>query len=143
MGRWYLTVFALFSLVVAPRLPLQAEALDPPADEAKPAALVINDGVIATSVENRLPLGTGEQFPAGVGRLYCFTTVSGAQSHTSISHTWYYQEKKMAEVVLPVRSANWRTWSSKMILPAWKGDWRVAVTDEDGILLKTIIFTVE
>jgi hypothetical protein len=114
---------------------LPAEAIQP--------AIAIKEGVMATTIENRLPHGVGKQFPATVGMLYCFTTVGGAEVDTSISHTWYYQDKEMAKVVLPVRSILWRTWSSKTILPEWKGNWKVAVTAEDGILLETIPFTIE
>lgn len=143
MDTLYRTVFIVFLLMVSPCIMIQAEeSANLPAEVMQPV-IAIRDGVIATTVENRLPQGVGEQFPATVGMLYCFTAVSGAEADTSISHTWYYQDKKMAQVVLSVRSALWRTWSSKTILPEWKGDWKVAVTAEDGVLLATIPFTIE
>jgi hypothetical protein len=43
---------------------------------------------------------------------------------------------------LPVRSSNWRTWSSKTVLPQWVGQWQVEVLDRDGTLLKTIAFSL-
>ena len=143
MDTLYRIVFLVFLLMVSPCILIHAEeSANLPAEVMQPV-IAIRDGVIATTVENRLPQGAGEQFPATVGMLYCFTTVSGAEADTSITHTWYYQDKKMAQVVLSVRSAFWRTWSSKTILPEWKGDWKVAVTAEDGILLATIPFTIE
>ena len=48
----------------------------------------------------------------------------------------------MARVVLPVRSADWRTWTSKRILPQWTGRWKVEILDSDENLLQTITFTV-
>jgi hypothetical protein len=143
MKKLYRTVFAVFLLMSAPASMLQAEETENLPAEALQPAIVVKEGVIATTVENRLPSGVGTQFPATVGMLYCFTNVSGAEGDTSISHTWYYQEEKMAQVVLPVRSILWRTWSSKTILPAWQGNWKVAVTAEDGTLLTTIPFTIE
>jgi len=143
MDTLYRIVFLVFLLMVSPCILIHAEeSANLPAEVMQPV-IAIRDGVIATTVENRLPQGAGEQFPATVRMLYCFTTVSGAEADTSITHTWYYQDKKMAQVVLSVRSAFWRTWSSKTILPEWKGDWKVAVTAEDGILLATIPFTIE
>jgi len=143
MEKLYRIVFTVFLLMSAPSSVIQAEeSANLPAEALQPA-IAVKEGVIATTVENRLPEGVGTQFPATVGMLYCFTNVSGAVADTSISHTWYYQDKKMAQVVLPVRSILWRTWSSKTILPEWKGNWKVAVTAEDGILLTTIPFTIE
>ena len=143
MKKLYRTVFAVFLLMVFPCIMLQAEESATLPVEAVEPAIAVKEGVIATTVENRLPQGVGTQFSATVGVLYCFTSVSGAGEETSIIHTWYYQDKKVAEVVLPVRSILWRTWSSKKIMPEWKGDWKVAVTSEDGTLLTTIPFTIE
>ena len=143
MDTLYRTVFAMFLLIASPCIMIQAEESATLPVEGVQPVIAIRDGVVATTVENRLPQGVGNQFPATVGMLYCFTTVSGTGSDTSITHTWYYQDKKMAQVVLSVRSALWRTWSSKTILPEWKGDWKVAVTAEDGMLLATIPFTIE
>lgn len=143
MKELYGTVFVVFLLMVSPCIMIQAEeSANLPAEVMQPA-IAIKDGVMATTVEDRSPHGVGEQFPATVGMLYCFTTVNGGDTDTSITHTWYYQDSKMAEVVLPVRSIHWRTWSSKTIMPAWKGNWKVAVTTEDGTLLDTIPFTIE
>lgn len=143
MKKLYRTVFAMFLLIASPCVMIQAEESATLPVEGVQPVIAIRDGVIATTVENRLPQGVGNQFPATVGMLYCFTTVGGAEVDTSISHTWYYQDKEMAEVVLPVRSMLWRTWSSKTILPEWKGNWKIVVTAEDGTLLETIFFSVE
>ena len=143
MNKLYRTVFIVFLLMASPCIVIHAEESANLPAEVTQSSLTIKEGVVTTTVENRLPHGVGKQFPATVGMLYCFTTVNGAEADTSISHTWYYQDKKMAQVVLPVRSILWRTWSSKTILPEWKGDWKVAVTAEDGMLLETIPFTIE
>jgi hypothetical protein len=132
MNKLYETIFIALTLTVFPLTLTQAEEV-----------ITIEDWAIATTIENRIPQRTAQSFPATVGKLHCFTKVVGAKTETSITHTWYYQDKKMAEVVLPVKSPYWRTWSSKKILPEWKGPWRVDATSEDGSLLKTISFTIE
>ena len=143
MNKLYRTVFIVFLLMASPCIKVQAgEVANLPA-EVTQSSLAIKEGVVATTVENRLPHGVEKQFPATVGMLYCFTAIGGAKAETSISHTWYYQDNKMAQVVLPVRSILWRTWSSKTIIPEWRGGWRVEVTTEDGVLLATIPFTIE
>lgn len=132
MKKLYKTTLISLTLMVLPPALTQAE--DP---------ITIEDGVITTAIKNRIPQKTAQSFPAAVGILYCFTKVVGSKTEASITHTWYYQDKKMSEVVLPVKSLYWRTWSEKKIIPEHKGAWRVDVTSGDGTLLKTITFTIE
>ena len=143
MNTFRRTVFVSLSLMFFPfTLSLAQDATQPPA-EAMEADITIEDLVIAPVVENRSPQRTAQSFPVTVGTLYCFTKVVGAKGETSITHTWYHQDREMAEVILPVRSPYWRTWSSKKIIPGWRGSWRVEVNAEDGTLLKSIDFAIE
>jgi hypothetical protein len=98
---------------------------------------------IATSIENRRPVGVDTSFAANVGRVFCFTQIKGAADTTKISQVWYYKDQEKARVELDVRSNNWRTWSSKAILQSWTGPWRVMVVDADGTVLATTSFKIE
>lgn len=111
--------------------------------EGPAVTLKVTEIVVARGVENLIPVSPGESFPAFVERLYCFTRVEGAQGDTFVRHLWFYGERLMAEVTLPVGSTSWRTYSSKRIIPSWKGQWRVDITTEDGLLLKSVQFRVE
>ncbi len=110
---------------------------------AAAADLQVADAVVARSIIDRVPVGVAESFPADVGKVWCYTRIKGAEGPTTISHRWYYGERLMAEVPLEVRSALFRTYSSKRILPSWKGEWRVDVVSEDGTVLKTVRFRIE
>jgi hypothetical protein len=132
MHKLYKTILISLTLMVLPPVLTQAED-----------TITIEDGAIATAIKNRIPQKTAQSFPATVGMLYCFTKVVGSTIETSITHTWYSQDKKMSEVVLPVKSLYWRNWSSREIMPEHKGAWRVDVTSSEGTLLKTITFTIE
>ncbi len=106
------------------------------------AGLKVAQGTITTKVIDRNPVDHVQTFPASEGVLYCFTRITGASADTTVTHVWYREGKEMARVVLPVRSADWRTWSSKRILPQWTGRWKVEILDSDENLLQTITFTV-
>ena len=67
---------------------------------------------------------------------------SGATDDTWITHVWYCEDQELARVRLPVRSSNWRTWSSKQILPQWKGAWRVEVLVENGEAILIVPFSI-
>ncbi len=90
----------------------------------------------------RTAVAPGDTFPADVGRLFCLTRVTGAADTTAVVHVWVHDGKPRARVRLPVRSPDWRTWSSKRILPAWTGPWEVMVLDAAGVVLERRAFQV-
>ena len=98
---------------------------------------------MCVDVQNLEPVGVDTTFSTAVGSLYCFTRVEGATDTTRITHVWYYGEKKMTEVTLPVKSIRWRTYSNKKILPDWAGKWNVVVLSEAGDPLAQISFFIE
>ena len=99
--------------------------------------------VICTSVENRQPIGTDSVFSSDVGKLYCFTKLSSETDTSEISHVWFYNDKQMAKINLPMNAKSWHTWSAKTIMPAWKGNWRVEIQDSDGNVISKIPFRLK
>jgi len=102
----------------------------------------VQTAMTCASVENRTPMGIGESYPSSIGRLYCFTELTDIPSEGTIHHIWYYGNREMARVELPISPPRWRTWSSKTILPEWKGDWRVEIVHGDYVLT-TITFAIQ
>ncbi len=107
------------------------------------AVLQVVDSAITTAIENQMPVDRIETHPSGYGKLYCFTKVVGAEGETEVTHVWFYQENELARVALPIRSADWRTYSSKRFLPQWSGQWRVQVLDAAGNELASIPFQLQ
>lgn len=93
-----------------------------------------------TMVENRELREEGTVFPYGVGRVYAWTEIAGAGEPTTITHVWYVDGQKVAEIPLKVRGQRFRTWSAKRI---WPGEWKVEVLGADGNFLGEESFTVE
>lgn len=106
------------------------------------AGLTVAEGVITTRVVDHAPVDELESYPAQQGKLFCFTRIEGAAGETTVTHVWFYQDKEMARIDLPVRSSSWRTYSSKNILPQWTGDWKVQVLDDAGLEIGVIPFTL-
>ncbi len=113
------------------------------AEEKIMTNLEFSEFVIATGVEDLTPQNIAEVFSSSHDKLYAFCRVSNAQENTTILHQWYYGNKLMATVPLLIKSASWRTYSSKNIIPAWTGEWRVDITTEDGLLLASLTFYIE
>lgn len=117
-----------------------------PAAAPQPAASVqIRDMVFAQDYDAvaKAPVDTATTFGPDCGRIVCFTRVVGAAEPLTVTHAWYHEGKTMAKVDLHVGSANWRTYSSKNILPSWTGRWEVRVLDPNGVVLATRSFTIE
>jgi hypothetical protein len=106
------------------------------------AGLEVAVAAICQKVVDREPVDAGISFPSSVGRLNCFTKISGAQTPTQIRHVWYFGANERARVSLAVKSANWRTYSSKSIQPHEIGSWRVDVLDSEGTVLKELQFEI-
>lgn len=127
--------------------PLPAPAAPVVVEPAAPAtikgSLRVEESVLCTGVKDRNPQGASDTFDVTVKKIFFFTRVVGAKTPTTITHVWYWNEKKMAEVPLDVRSENWRTWSSKRIDPSWKGHWAVKVLDGNGELVLTKDFQIQ
>ena len=93
-------------------------------------------------IRNHQPVETGDLFPDSTERIFCFTRITGVADTTTITHVWKHNGKVLAEVPLRVKSADWRTWSSKRIMPAWTGKWMVSVVSAQGDTLETKDFAI-
>lgn len=124
-------------------MPSAETAEAPSPAEAPTAAFSAGKMAVCTGIEERECVGEGTLFESGVGKLYCYSLVLGAEEETVVHHVWYWNEEKMADVPLVVRSPRFRTYSSKNILPEWKGAWRVELVGPDGEIISTAAFNVE
>ena len=129
----------------AHRDPKPARAIKP---AIKPAvvvgdALEIVDSALATTVEDRVPLGVATTFTDDVGYIWAWTKVKNRVALTHITHVWKRDGKVRARVGLRVgKSPGWRTWSKKRISAKDVGAWEVEVLADDGTLLDTLTFDI-
>ena len=108
------------------------------------AVAPVVDVVFGTDLDrqNRVLIGQAEVFTPDVEQIYCLTRIRGLEAPTTVTHAWYHEGQSMARVELKVGSSDWRTWSSKRILPAWTGNWELKVLDDSGKVLATFGFAV-
>jgi hypothetical protein len=110
---------------------------------AAPPANITVEPVLCTAVEDHMPVGEADAFPADVDRVYLWTKVTGVtDGEMMIHHVWLREGKEMADVELPVKGSPWRTYSYKTIPPEWAGNWEVKITGPDGNVIKAVTFTV-
>ena len=112
-------------------------------NEAVKTDITIEDAVICRDVVDREPVEAGDVFSTDLTKLMCFTRVTGSKENTEILHNWYFGDKLVASIPLHVGSTNWRTYSSKKIVPTNSGEWKVEILSQDETLLKRIYFIIE
>jgi len=114
-----------------------------PAGTPCAGTLEVVEVTFCTGVEERTPVGADTEFSNTVGRVWCFTKITGADDPTTVVHVWYFNDEEKARVDLAVNSNSWRTWSSKQVVETWTGQWRLEVESADGTVLKTAEFAIK
>jgi Protein of unknown function (DUF2914) len=119
----------------------QMEDTASPSAQKQPA-LVLEEIQFYRAVKDRQPSGVGSVFPEDLDKLYCFSKIGGAEAATYVYHVWYFRNKEIARVKLPVKSKSWRTWSSKN-LHMGLGYGHVDVVSESGDILGRAEFKIQ
>jgi len=126
-----------------PAAPAPTVAQSQPASSEK-SDIEISRAVIALNINENEPENIADTFPSEVKRVYCFTHLKGVKAPIEIEHRWYWNDDMLNAVKLDIKSASWRTYSAKKILPGMTGEWRVAIVNlSDDSVLKTIKFIVK
>ena len=100
--------------------------------------------VAGGGVYNKNPIDIGNTFQWSQARVYIWSMINCKNPPASIKHIYYFNEQKISEVLLDVKSQQWRTWSYKTIShKRYIGQWRVDITSAEGKVLKTIRFEVK
>lgn len=116
-------VLALAIIVLAPFPALSAEA-------------EVSRAQFTSAILDREPTDELSAISPSTDKIFFFTEVRNMDG-SSITHRWSLNGAVMAEVEFKVRAQRWRVYSSKTLLPEWRGDWVVDVLDGDGKVLET------
>ena len=104
---------------------------------------IIERMVISGKIVDLEPIAIGEVFSAVTEKVYCFLETRDIDEDTSVSLVWYFENKEMSRVSLPLtKGPRWRTYSSKK-LGGLKGDWKVELQDSSGIVHNSVTFQVQ
>lgn len=114
-----------------------ALAAEQAADNSQAADASASDGSVAragfaSAIENREPIDKLTE--ANANKVYYFTELRD-MAGKEVVHRWEHNGKVMAEVPFKVGGDRWRVYSSKRMLPEWKGEWKASVVGTDGTVL--------
>jgi len=102
-----------------------------PAISAEP---VVSRAQFTSAVLDREPTDELAAISPGADKVFFFTELRNMEG-TTITHRWSLNGSVMAEVTFNVRASRWRVYSSKTLLPEWRGTWVVDVVDENGSVI--------
>ncbi|MDD5563151.1 MAG: DUF2914 domain-containing protein [Thermoanaerobaculaceae bacterium] len=108
------------------------------AEPVEPPAATV---VVCTSIQDNSCAGAASKFSADVGKLWGFSQVSNVP--VKLIHVWFYRDKELGRVELPVKAAHWRTWSNITVSKNMVGPWRLEARDAAGKVLASYSFTIE
>ncbi len=129
-----LMFFAILSLIFSSFSP--ALSMDDP-------GFVINRMVASKSIADNEPVAIADAFSTDTERVFCFLEAKAIEFDTTVSFVWYFENKEMARVSLPLQKGRrWRTFSSKKIA-GLTGKWTVELQESTGIVLNSVSFKVQ
>lgn len=117
-------IVLVFALVVL--APLSAMSAEPTVSRAQ----------FTSAVLDREPTDELSAISPGTEKVFFFTELRNMDGST-VTHRWSLNGAVMAEVSFNVRASRWRVYSSKTLLPEWRGDWVVDIVDENGAVIET------
>jgi hypothetical protein len=121
----------------------EAPAPDSEKTEAPNLALTIARLEIAGNVMDRAPVNIASSFPANQEKVYCYLEFRDVKEETAVTVVWSLEQNEVGKTSLTIKPyARFRTWASKS-LHGMKGNWNVDVLDEEGVIIRSVTFTVE
>jgi tetratricopeptide (TPR) repeat protein len=113
------------------------------ADDQNERFFKIGRFVLTLRIDNKEPVDIVNNILSATDKIYCFFEAIDIVKDTTVKIVWYYDEKEISSVELPIhKGPRWRTFSSKK-LRGLNGTWNVELQDVNGIVLDNVIFTVE
>lgn len=136
-------VLAILLYVAVPFAVCQEKAVEKKTEPAKPELTVELKIGSGFDLEKKEITGESDKFLSDVDKIWCWSFVKGAKTETYVTHEWWFNKKRLAEIKLDVKYPLHRTWSRKTIYSEWAGDWVVKVIDANGNVLAEKAFKIE
>ena len=100
----------------------------------------ISRALFTIDIDNREPVAMVESIDSSTNNSISFFTEVNNMSGETITHQWTHQDKVKFEKTFEVKSARWRVWTSKTLIPSWTGTWTVNVLDNERTILTSKSF---
>lgn len=103
---------------------------------------VLTHAVMCEAINDYVPIHPAVVFSIEIGKVSCFTSFDSVSGRTYILHKWYHYDQLSTKKKLFLKAPRWSTYSSIQLREADKGPWRVEITDQEGVVMGTLRFSV-
>ena len=100
----------------------------------------VSRALFTIGIDNREPVIMVDSIDSNSYTSISFFTELNDLSGHNVTHQWTHNDKVMFEKTFEVKSARWRVWTSKTLIPSWTGSWTVNVLDDDRTVLASNSF---
>ena len=100
----------------------------------------VSRALFTIGVDNREPVIMVDAIDSSSYTSISFFTELNDMSGQTATHQWTYNDQVMFEKSFQVKAARWRVWTSKTLIPDWKGTWTVNVLDDDRAVVSSKSF---
>jgi hypothetical protein len=100
----------------------------------------VSRALFTIGIENREPVIIVDAIDSSAYRSISFFTELNDMAGQTATHQWTFNDKVMFEKSFEVKAERWRVWTSKTLIPAWKGTWTVNVLDDDRAVVSSKSF---
>ncbi len=139
IGIFATSLFILFITATGFSFPLP----EGPESGKTQGKITLSESGICSGIAGHRPVGEATQFRSDAGKIWVYTRfIMEKEEASKIKHVYYFDGKKVSEVILDVHGPSFRTNSYKTINDKFVGDWKVEVVAEDGGVFETLEFTV-
>jgi hypothetical protein len=105
-----------------------------PRRTASRATLQVSESGVGTAVRDQRLVGRGDRFAEGT-QVAFWTRVVGGAAGDVVRHVWFHEGRAVMRAELAIGSANWRTFSRRVLPEGATGGWMVEARGPDGGLL--------
>jgi Protein of unknown function (DUF2914) len=121
---------------------LLSALFDPRLLEGQTEKLTIVQAVVCEEIKDGVTINQGIAFPAGTGRVVCYTAFDPVPQKTVIYHNWYRRDELNTKIRLVLQPPRWATYSTIQLREIDKGPWRIEITDPEGQVLSILRFSI-
>lgn len=129
----------LFAMLASFSMPVTAEQEAPPEESAPPN---LKSAVMCEGLKDGLPVDQTIIFGVSKSSAYCWSDFDPVTADGVIYHLWYRNGELISSLKLAVHPPRWAVYSSLRLRQADVGPWRVDITSESGVVLKTLRFSI-
>ncbi len=81
-------------------------------------------------------------FSISLGKIFCFSSFENIQKNDIVFHKWFQRDRLVSNNRFYLQPPAWSIFSTMQLRMADRGPWRVEITDNSGIILKTLRFSI-